>query len=153
MKIRLATAEDAQELIALAQFSIRTLCANDYTKHQLGVWTTRLNRPKRFTTAIEEQYFIVAEENDTLLGFASLLHGSYLDFIYVSPTHTRRGIAGKLYQNILSKAVEIGATKITSDVSKTARPFFEKQGFKVVARQENEIENEVLVNYKMELML
>lgn len=38
---------------------------------------------------------------------------------------------------------------LTADVSKTAKPFFEKKGFLLVKEQENLLDDVLIVNYKM----
>ena len=45
--------------------------------------------------------------------------------------------------------MEYGAGKITSEVSITARPFFEKHGYKVVKEQKAKANRLYLTNYVM----
>ncbi len=46
--------------------------------------------------------------------------------------------------------LELEETNIMSDVSITARPFFEKHGFRIVKKQTVRIGDVELTNYKME---
>ena len=46
-------------------------------------------------------------------------------------------------------AKEKGAEKLISEVSITAKPFFEKQGFKVDEEQKRRANKLCLINYKM----
>ena len=91
MEIRTAIPSDAEELIELSQSSILKTCREDYTQPQLKAWANGINRPNRFKEAIKNQYFIVAEIDNEIVGFASLENGNYIDFLYVLnffSTHT-----------------------------------------------------------------
>ena len=46
-----------------------------------------------------------------------------------------------------------GWPRLFTEASKAARPFFEAQGFSVVAEQEVEVRGERLTNYRMEKRL
>lgn len=151
--IRLATKNDIPKLISLAQQTINSTCAKDYSTKQTKAWASRLNRPNRFEIAIEKQHFVVALINNEIVGFGSIKNGNYLDFLYVSTNHLRKGIAQDLYTNLLLKSRDLGQKTIKSDVSLTAAPFFIKQGFVILKKQENQIGDEILLNYKMELNL
>lgn len=78
-----------------------------------------------------------------------LLNGDYLDFMYVHKDFQRQGIAEILLNALEAEAKRRDTKIITSDISKTARPFFEKKGYVVVNEQENLRAGVVLINYKM----
>jgi len=59
------------------------------------------------------------------------------------------GIAGKIYQQLESRAKELRSDQITADVSITAKAFFEKMGFAVVKEQKVGRQGVELVNYRM----
>ncbi len=149
MEIRTAVPSDSEELIELSQSSILKTCREDYTQPQLKAWANGINRPNRFKEAIKNQYFIVAEIDNEIVGFASLENGNYIDFLYVSTQHLRKGVAQCLYNCLLNKALESNQQCILSDVSITATSFFKKQGFTIVNKQEHTIATECLVNYRM----
>ena len=54
---------------------------------------------------------------------------------------------------IRETAQALGAMRIVSNVSITARPFFEKHGFRVLKKQTVRIDDVELINYKMENLL
>jgi len=87
--------------------------------------------------------------NQKMVGFASLNHGKYVDVMYVHKDFQRQGIAQKLYTTLEDEARRLERTFVTADVSKTAKPFFEANGFKVIAEQ-IQIRTEVEIpNYNM----
>jgi putative acetyltransferase len=88
-----------------------------------------------------------------MAGFGSISKVGYLDFMYVSKDHQGMGIGTKLYKVLEQFARSNGFSKITSDVSITAKPFFEKQGFNILQQQQVLIDGIELINYKMEIFL
>ena len=147
--IRQAVLDDLPEILTLFVGTIQHTCQNDYNAEQIAAWTASVDNKSRWQDALADQYFLVAEIDNKLVGFSSLEHGNYLDFMYVHYAYERRGIAHTLYQAIETEARRLGSTFITAYVSKTARSFFEKQGFKVVKENKNLIRSIELINYKM----
>ncbi len=68
-------------------------------------------------------------ENDEIVGFASFEEPDYLDMMYVHKDFQFQGVGNSLLAAIREKAMGVGAAKIVSDVSITAKPFFGKHGF------------------------
>ena len=95
------------------------------------------------------QFVLVIQLERKILGFGALDNGKYINFLYVHRDYQRQGFAYQLYTNIEKEAIRQGQTELTSDVSKTARPFFEKVGFKVIKEQSVVRKNVELTNYKM----
>jgi putative acetyltransferase len=87
--------------------------------------------------------------NVKIVGFASLDNGDYIDLLYVHKDYLRQGLAYKLYTAIEEEVKRQGQTELTSDVSKTARPFFEKVGFVVIKEQTVVRKNVKMTNFKM----
>ena len=81
--------------------------------------------------------------------FCSLDKGNYLDFLYIHKDFQQQGIAKNLYIEIEKEAKRQEQNTLTSDVSKTPRPFFEKVGFGIIAEQTVEVEGIKLTNFKM----
>lgn len=129
--------------------TITTVCANDYDEVQRAVWASTADNAERWANLIKEQHVLLAISDGKIAGFSSLRDGDYLDFMYVHKDCQRMGVAKTLLKAIEQKALEMGCTVITSDVSKTARPFFERKGYTVLAEQVNQRQGVELINYKM----
>ena len=99
------------------------------------------------------QFVLVIQLERKILGFGALDNGKYISFLYVHRDYQHQGFAYQLYTNIEKEAIRQGQTELTSDVSKTARPFFEKVGFKVIKEQSVVRKNVELTNYKMKKKL
>ena len=129
--------------------TISTICRADYSPEQIKVWTASIENTKRWTEKLNSQYFLIALLEDVIVGYASLEGSDYLDFLYVHKDYQRQGIAYRLYLEIEKEAIKRKATVLFSDVSKTAKPFFERQGFTMLETQTNIILGVEIINYKM----
>ena len=154
MFIRTATANDIDELKALYYNTITTVNTKDYNTEQIKAWSSTAGRTERLIKKINEQHFYIVETTDKIItGFASLSTLGYLDMMYVHKDFQGKGIAKLLLEKILETAEILNLSIIESDVSITAKPFFEKQGFKVLKEQTVKIEGVVLTNFKMQLII
>ena len=90
---------------------------------------------------------------DQIVGFGTLKNSNYIDFFYIHKDFQRRGIANKLLTELELEAKNQQTKIITSDISITAKPFFEKKGFVVKTEQKNIRLDVELINYKMEKQL
>lgn len=151
--LRAANLADVPEIIRLYAQTVLTVCRADYDSAQLQSWARLGRDPIRWEQRITSQFFKVAEVGKCLAGFASLTDENYLDVFYVSKDHQRQGIANMLFEDLMVKALVNGVPVIRSDVSKTAKPYFEKLGFRVIREQENLLEGITIVNYRMERVI
>lgn len=99
---------------------------------------------------LEQQIVFVAQHMDNIVGFATLDYGTYIDMFYVHKDYQRKGIAQRLMNEVINEAKRLGQSQLTSDVSITARAFFEKNGFRSQREQINIRQGIELINYKMQ---
>jgi putative acetyltransferase len=95
----------------------------------------------------------VAEEDGHPVGFAELEPNGHIDRVYVSADHQRRGIGRMLLAAIVLEAQRVGLTRLFTEASITARPFFEAQGFVMLAPQVVTCRGVEFVNFRMERLL
>lgn len=146
--IRTGKTQDIDQVWALFKLTIARDKSGKYSEEERKVWQNSPQR-ERWEKAMVEQHFLLAElETDkTLVGFISSTPQGYIDFIYVHPDHQRQGLAQLLLDYITEYANVMKIKKLSSDVSLIARPFFEKNGFKIVSRNENKLGKETLINF------
>ena len=125
----MAGENDLPAITELFRSTIQSINSKDYTKEQIEVWSAGAGNTKRWQESIEKQYFIVAEIDGIITGFCSITPEGYLDFMYVHKDYQHAGIASALLTEIEIKADLQKNTEIYSDVSKTAKGFFEKMGY------------------------
>jgi putative acetyltransferase len=75
---------------------------------------------------LHNQYVVVAENGDKIVGFCLLSEGNYLDLLYVHKDYQGQKIAFELYKIIENEAKRRDSETLTSDVSKTVRAFLRK---------------------------
>ncbi len=147
LKIRQATPEDIPEITSVFRDTIRAINSKDYSEKQIQVWASRANDLDKWEDRIKNNYFIVAENEDRIVGFAYLKNGNYFDGLFVHKDYQRQGIAIKLMRIIESKVITNGYEIIKSDVSITALPFFEDQYYIVEKKQKKSFKGLVFENY------
>lgn len=149
ISFRNATIADLDEMKKLYVDTIQSVCSADYTTDQRNAWAASVTKTERWLDIIETQFAVLALADKKITGFATLKDGNYIDFFYVHKEHQKQGIAKLLLTQLENRAKQLGISVITSDISKTARPFFEKNGFTVLAEQRNIRQGQELINYKM----
>lgn len=153
-QIRQATKDDLPEILRVFGSSIQAIPNAHYTQAQKLEWLKSLENKKRWTQALTKQLFWVAEADDGLAGFISLqVEKTYIDFLYVAPNFWGQGVANELLQTLQDFALLNKLSRLRSDVSITARPFFEHHGFRSNGRNEHFRGNQVLVNFSMTKVL
>ncbi|KFF24654.1 GNAT family N-acetyltransferase [Chryseobacterium vrystaatense] len=150
MIIRKGTPGDLTEMRTLFTDTVTTVCQNDYTSDQINAWKSGAENEERWLRVIDSQLVIVAKINGQMAGFCNLDQGNYIDLLFVHKDFQHQGIARKMYTFIEQEAIIRREKILTADVSKTARPFFEKMGFNVIKEQTVHVKGFDLTNYKME---
>lgn len=137
-------------IISLFRQSVLRATVRDYNERQRKVWATRGSDPTRWKQRINDQYFLVAERPEGLVGFGSITPQGHLEVLYVHYAHQGQGIATRLLVALEVWAVGQKVFTIITEASRTALPFFGRHGYQTVAEQQNKIAGEVLVNYRMQ---
>lgn len=145
MIIRKYQASDCKELADLFYNTVHIVNAKDYTKEQLNVWATKQVDLEKWNKSLQEHFSVVALDNETIIGFGDIDKKGYLDRLFVHANYQKKGIATGLC-NQLEQAVQ---GDITTHASITAKPFFEKRGYKLVKEQQVERQGIFLTNYVM----
>lgn len=146
MEIREYQQSDCEILAELFYNTVHTVNAKDYTKEQLDVWATGKVDLEKWNQSLQEHDSVVAVEDEMIVGFGDIDRTGYLDRLYVHADYQGKGIATAMC-NRLEQTVQ---GNIVTHASITARPFFEKRGYKVVKEQQVERQGIFLINYVME---
>lgn len=152
MIIRKGNSADLTEMKRLFTDTITSVCKNDYENDQISAWKSGAENEERWNNAIENQLVLIAEINKQIAGFCTM-DRNYIDLLFVHKNFQRQGIAKNLYTFIEQEAKYQKQKFLTADVSKTARPFFENAGFKMIKEQTVNVKGTDLINYKMEKIL
>jgi putative acetyltransferase len=136
-------------LFAVYFSAIHLIASHDYTAEQIQAWAPRNLDVVLWENKIREINPFVAELNAELVGYADVQGDGYIDHFFVSGKHPRCGIGSLLMKRILAEAVSLGVSSLTSHVSRTAQPFFERFGFVVTEQRFPEIRGVVVPNALM----
>ncbi len=146
MIIREYSSADCGEIAELFYNTVHTVNAADYTKEQLDAWATGQVDLDVWDRSFREHFSLVALEGGAIVGFGDIDKTAYLDRLYVHAHHQREGIAAAICDR-LEEAVQ---GNILVHASITARPFFEKRGYRVIKEQKVERQGVLLTNFVME---
>jgi putative acetyltransferase len=149
--IREYKAEDAQDLAKIYYNTIHKVNIRDYTQEQVNVWAPESSlEVTGWAKKFERTKPFVATVDNTIVGFAEFELDGHIDCFYCHHQWIGHGIGSALMNAIYEKARQEKIPRIFVDVSITARPFFEKQGFITTKEQTVVIKDVQLTNYKME---
>jgi putative acetyltransferase len=135
MRIRRFNSGDEPALFAVYHSAIHLIARRDYTQEQINAWAPAVLDEDLWAKRIRGINPFVAELEGALVGYADLQDNGYIDHFFVSGLHPRQGIGRSLMQTIQFEAARLRLTELTSDVSKTAQPFFAHFGFQIVEQR------------------
>lgn len=148
--IRVALQSDAVELKNLFQNTVLAINRRDYTQAEVEDWASCGDDLSNIEDMIKTHYFIVAvNQQSEIVGFSSITPQGYLHSMFVHKNFQGEGIATMLLNEIEQYAITNGIIRITSEVSLTARPFFEKKGYIVEEEQKRKANQLSLTNFWM----
>ena len=147
MVIRAYRSEDCPTLAQIYYETIHTVNAADYTKAQLDAWATG-----NVDLAVWDAYFLarhsfVAEQDGFILGFADMDDTGYLGRLYVHHDHQGKGI-GKALCYAVEGAVQVPRYTLHSSI--TAKPFYEKLGYRTVEMRQMPRKDQFITIFVME---
>ena len=147
IQIKEASTKDVYTITTLFRETVRNVNSQHYTPAQIEHWTSSADDIPKWKKRIEDWYFILALEGDQIVGFAYLNNGNYFDGLFVHHEHQGKGIASLLAVAIEGRALANGYDSVQSDVSITAKPFFEKRGYTIEALQKKPYRGMIFENY------
>lgn len=145
MVIREYRPADCRELAELFRRTVHTVNARDYTQEQLDAWAPGQVDLEKWDQSLRDHYSVVAVEGDRIVGFGDIDASGYLDRLYVHSDCQGRGIASAICGRLEGAASE----SVVTHASITARPFFERRGYRVVREQRVERRGVFLTNFVM----
>lgn len=147
MLIRRYETSDCKELAELFYNTVHSINVKHYTEEQLNVWATGSVDLEKWNQSFLSHFSVVAVEHEIIVGFGDLDSTGYLDRLYVHKDYQNQGIATAICDKLECMFNE---SKVTTHASITAKPFFEKRGYKVIKKQKVERNGVLLQNYVME---
>lgn len=148
--IRIAQQSDIVELRDLYKNTVLVVNRRDYSQVEVEDWASCGDDLSKIGKMIETHYFIVAvNQQHQIVGFSSITSQGYLHSMFVHKDFQGKGIATMLLKEIERYAIAAGIMRITSEVSLTARSFFERKGYVVKVEQKHKANQLSLTNFWM----
>ncbi|MFS8147750.1 GNAT family N-acetyltransferase [Rhizobium sp. BR 249] len=147
--IRPYTAGDADATIEIFLRSIREVSSKDYSPAQIEAWA-KVEDPSLWAERRISRPAWIAEVDGRPAGFSDLTEDGCLDMMFVHPEFQSVGVATHLLRRVEEEAFKLGFRRIYTEASRTARPFFERKGFRVLTGQIVEKRGQGLENFLME---
>ena len=142
---------DLDAVITIFLRAVRETAGRDYNQAQIDAWA-QVDRDKCAMRRLSRPTWI-AFIGQSPAGFTDLEPDGHLDMMFVHPVHQGVGVATALLERIEATAQGQSLSRLFTEASITARPFFKRRGFQVVTPQVVEIRGQKLVNFRMEKSL
>lgn len=140
---------DARRCAAIFRSAVEEIACEDYSEAQCAAWAAGADDEAAFGESLASMLTLIATQDGEPVGFASLKGADCIEMIYVDPEHARQGVGATLIDALEKLARARGATKLTADVSDTAKPLFDRRQFVSEQRNIKQIDEEWLGNTTM----
>lgn len=142
---------DETEIYQLFYDTVHFINCNDYTKEQLDAWAPAKPNLAEWRESLSRNYSFVAidKKSGKIIGFSDLDKKGYLNRGYVHKDFQRKGVGIALLEVREQIAISLGIHQLFSDVSITAKSFYEHCGYIIEEKQIKELNGLSLINYRM----
>jgi putative acetyltransferase len=123
---------DEMALHAVFYCAVRQTASRDYSREQIEAWAPDVFDHEAWTQRMRGIRPFVVEDAGEIVAYADVQPDGYIDHFFVSGSRARQGIGSMLMQRIHEAARAQAIGELTSHVSRTAQPLFERFGFVVV---------------------
>ncbi|MCX6994984.1 MAG: GNAT family N-acetyltransferase [Chlamydiae bacterium] len=150
ISIREYRPDDVQALANIFFNTIHKINIQHYTEEQVNVWAPATSlETEGWAKKFPKTKPIIATVGAEIVGFAEFEPSGHIDCFYCHHEWIGKGVGSTLMKESLYRAKNNHIHHIFSEVSITAKPFFEKNGFRVVSEQTIVRKGVELTNFKM----
>jgi putative acetyltransferase len=153
MIIRRYRTGEEEDLWNLYYFTTRLIVARDYTTAQIERWAPYDMDMVEWSSRLSARNPFVADNDGLIVAFAELEPDGHIDYFYCHHLWQHKGVGRTLYAALENEARRLHIKTLRSEVSVTAKQFFETMGFSVILEQSNLVCGSVARNYVMEKQL
>jgi putative acetyltransferase len=153
VNIRRYQPSDLDAVMDVFRGSVRRIAIRDYSEAQVKAWAPDEPDRERWAARRASRPTWVAKIDGAIAGFTDLEPDGHVDMMFVHPDHQGKGVADALLATVESEAARLGLERLHTEASITAKPFFERKGFRVIAPQTVSLRGQDFVNYRMEKRL
>lgn len=144
MLIRDYESKDLDEIVNLFKTTIFEVNISDYTLEQVKAWGD-VDRDQ-FNDNLAKSYARVISNHEQIVGFGNIDDKGYIDLFYVGADYQRQVVGQKLLHD-LEKSSNYTSFMVNSSI--TAKPFFEKMGYKETRKNCVHLRGQDFVNFTL----
>jgi len=148
--IRAYRESDTRQIMTLFYETIHAINRRDYNPEQIDTWAPAEMDDARWAETLRQRTTFVAENDGLIVGFAELEEDGHINRFYCHKDYQGCGIGTRLLAAIEAEAQQRGITRLFTEASITAHPFFTKRGFQTLQEQTVVVRNVAFRNYRME---
>jgi putative acetyltransferase len=141
---------DTAAIVQLFQQTIHQINSRDYTREQVNAWAPANMDHERWTARLEKAFTLVAVNKHEVVGFAMLESNGHIDCFYTHAHYQGQGIGKRMLEALETRAREQGVTRLFTEASITARPFFASKGYTTLQEQQVLCRGVYFTNFRME---
>jgi len=120
-----------------------------YSQREREAWSGPAPDPAHWTRLLTALGGYVAEVGREPVGFMTLSSTAVIDFAFVKSSAAGQGIGQRLYDHIEKTARTAQHQELQAQVSLAARPFFERNGWRVIKQERVERRGIPLTRFRM----
>ncbi|CAK1692369.1 putative acetyltransferase [Vibrio crassostreae] len=150
VRIRNYQPSDNKALWEIYFHTVRNINVRDYSQEQVEAWAPSDFDSELWDKCLRRIQPFVAELDGRVVGYTDLQPNGLIDHFFCHHEYQGKGVGRALMEHVFSVGRVRGVSRYFSEVSITARPFYEHLGFKVVNEQEVGMRGVKLTNYVME---
>lgn len=147
VKIRKATIEDVPKIQKIASMAWYDTYAKIMEAGTIAKFLEAAYNDERLERRIADSLFLVAENEDEVIGFANFINGTelFLSSIFVNPAFQRHHVGADLLEEGLKNFDEYDELFVeVASNNEHARSFYAKTGFELVREYEEELFGETV---------
>ncbi|MEZ9159929.1 GNAT family N-acetyltransferase [Vibrio lentus] len=150
VRIRNYQPNDNKALWEIYFHTVRNINVRDYSQEQVEAWAPSDFDSELWQKCLHRIQPFVAELDGRVVGYTDLQPNGLIDHFFCHHEYQGKGVGRALMEHVFQIGSVRGVSRYFSEVSITARPFYEHLGFTVVKEQEVEMRGVKLTNYVME---
>lgn len=131
MKIRPFKLSDTPSVVKVYRDAVQRIGPTAYSPEQIAAWSRYPTDTTDFGHRLMRGLTLVIEEDGIIYAFGQLRPRNCFAFLYTTGDTHKKGLGTLLYNALEDHAFSAGIIPMHTEVSRIARPFFEKRGFKV----------------------
>jgi len=132
LTVRQAEPKDAEVAVEVVRRSITELCTADHRGEAdtIAKWLSN-KTVQHFISwmSSNDNFFVVAEASDRLLGVGLLHRSGEINLLYLAPNAQRQGMGKAIHLALEEKAQAWGLLELKLDSTALACPFYERLGY------------------------